>query len=201
MQNLMSKLNPVHNRLKRKIKSINKKISDKNVKLTDLENKYIGCVGRPKKTDNKRKNDIKQMKKLRREISDLKAERRKHKKHIKEDKKYIKKISKLLKSKKYERGIELFNELWEIKDTLSKEIASHLKNLKEYLHEALMHTLVKGVPRTNNLIESFYKRTIPRKFKNIFMTYDGLVKRMLLSDLRWVENALRQNMKDNINLK
>ena len=200
MQNLMSKLNPVHNRLKRKIKSINSKISDKNVNLTDLENKYKGCVGRPKETDNKRKNDIKQMKKLRREISDLKAERRKHKKHIKEDKKYIKKISKLLKSKKYERGIELFNELWEIKDTLSKEIASHLKNLKEYLHEALMHTLVKGVPRTNNLIESFYKRTIPRKFKNIFMTYDGLVKRMLLSDLRWVENALRQNMKDNINL-
>ena len=91
--------------------------------------------------------------------------------------------------------------MWEIKDTLSKEIASYLKNLKEYLHEALMHTLFKGVPRTNNLIESFYKRTIPRKFKNIFMTYDGLVKRMLLSDLRWVENALRQNMKDNINLK
>ena len=49
MQNLMSKLNPVHNRLKRKIKSINTKIIKKENELTVLEKKYKGCVGRPKK--------------------------------------------------------------------------------------------------------------------------------------------------------
>ena len=48
------------------------------------------------------------------------------------------------------------------------------------------------VPRTNNLIESFYKRTMPRKIKNIFTTYEGLVNRMILADLRWRETAIRK---------
>ena len=195
MQNLMSKINPSHNSLKRKIKSINKKIDKKENELIVLNEKYTGCIGRPKKDDKKRKKDIAKMKKLKREISDLKAEKRKHKHQIKEDNKYVKKISRLLKSKTYDKGIELFNELWDIKDTLSKKIALHLENLKGYLHQALTHTLFDDVPRTNNLIESFYKRTIPRKIKNIYTTYDGLVNRMILADLRWTENAIRKQIK------
>lgn len=192
MQNLMSKLNPVHNRLKRKIKSINTKIIKKENELTVLEKKYEGCIGRPKKEDIKRKNDLDKMKQLKGEISALKAEKREYKHHIKDDEKYVKKISKLLKVTSFERGMELFEELWEIKDTLSKEIASHLRNLKKYLPEALTHTLFKDVPRTNNLIESFYKRTMPRKIKNIFTTYEGLVNRMILADLLWTETAIRK---------
>ena len=65
MQNLMSKLNPVHNRLKRKIKSINNKIFKKENELEVLEKKYEGCVGRPNNEDTRRKKDIENMKKLR----------------------------------------------------------------------------------------------------------------------------------------
>ena len=61
-----------------------------------------------------------------------------------------------------------FKDLWEIKDNLSKEIRSHLINLKKYLSEALLHTRLKDVLRTNNLIESFYKATLPRKIKYIY---------------------------------
>ena len=43
----------------------------------------------------------------------------------------------------YEKGIERFQELWDIKDELSEEIRRHLKNLKGYLHEALWHTLIE----------------------------------------------------------
>ena len=64
---------------------------------------------------------------LRCEISDLKAELRKHKNYIKENKKYIKKISRMLKSGTFELGLKRFEELWEIKDQLSKEIRLHLK--------------------------------------------------------------------------
>ena len=91
MQNLMSKINPAHNSLKRKIKSINKKIDKKENELIVLNEKYAGCIGRSKKDDKKRKKDIAKMKKLKREISDLKAEKRKHKHQIKEDNKYVKK--------------------------------------------------------------------------------------------------------------
>ena len=83
MQNLMAKINPVHNRLKRRIKTINKEIYEKEEKLDDIEKKYKNCVGRPKNEDKPRKNDIKKMKKLKTEISRLKAEKRKHKNHIK----------------------------------------------------------------------------------------------------------------------
>ena len=193
MQNLMVKLNPVHNKLKRKIKSITNKIIKKENELVVLKKKYES-VGKPKKEDTRRKNDIKKMKKLRIEISNLKAERKEHNHHIDDDNKIVKKISRLLKSKTYETGVKLFNELWEKKDTFSKEIASHLKNLKEYLPQALTHTLYKDVPRTNNLIESFFKATLPRKIKYIFRTLNGLVKRVILSDLRWIENVIREHI-------
>ena len=67
--------------------------------------------------------------------------------------------------------------------------------------QALTHTLYDDVPRTNNLIESFFKATLPCKIKNIFRIYDGLVKRVILSDLRWTENVIREYMEKNINRK
>ena len=133
MQNLMAKINPVHNRLKRRIKTINKKLNEKIEELDDLRKKYKGNVGRPKKEDKKRKKDIKKMKKLNSQISQLKTEKREHKNHIKENNKYVKKISRILKSKSFKKAIEKFNEIYEIKDELSKEIRSHLINLKKYL--------------------------------------------------------------------
>lgn len=195
MQNLMSKINPVHNRLKRRIKTINKEIHEKEDKLEMLRKKYKGCVGKPKNEDKKRKNDIEKMKKLNSQISELKAEKRKHNQQIKEDKKYIKKISKILKSKSFEKAIQDFKELYEIKDDLTKEIRSHLINLKKYLPEALLHTKYKDVPRTNNLIESFYKATLPRKIKYIYMTYEGVMKRIILADLRWMKNHISKKQK------
>ena len=190
MQNLMSKINPIHNRLKRRIKKINNEIYEKESKLDTLKKKYEGCTGRPKKEDKKREKDIKKMKKLKQEISMFKAEKRKHKNYIKENNKYVKKISRILKSKSFEKAMAKFEEIWKIKDQLSNEIRSHLINLKEYLPEALLHTRFKDVPRTNNLIESFYKATLPRKIKYIFMTYDGLMNRIILANIRWIKNHI-----------
>ena len=163
--------------------------------LDDLRKKYKGNVGRPKKEDKKREKDIKKMKKLNSQISQLKTEKRKHKNHIKENNKYVKKISRILKSKSFKKkkAIEKFNEIYEIKDELSKEIRSHLINLKKYLPEALLHTKLKDVPRTNNLIESFYKATLPRKIKYIYMTYDGVMNRIILADLRWMQKHTSKN--------
>ena len=190
MQNLMSRVNPVHNRLKRKIKSITEKIAEKEKQIFDIEEKYRGIMGKPKKDDIKRKKDIERKKQLNRELSQLRAERRKHRNYIKTNEKYIKKISLMLRSSTYEKGIERFEELWEIRDELSDEIRTHLKNLKGYLHEALWHTLNNDVPRTNNLIESFYKATFPRSIKRVFMTFEGLNHRIDLADLRWTERVL-----------
>ena len=167
----------------------------KKEKLDILRKKYEGCVGRPKNEDSERKKDIEKMRKLETQISQLKVEKRKHKKYIKENNKYVKKISRILKSKSFEKAMENFKEIWEIKDELSKEIRSHLINLKKYLPEALLHTKLKDVPRTNNLIESFYKATLPRKIKYIYMTYEGVMNRIISADLRWMQNHISMKQK------
>ena len=135
------------------------------------------------------------MKKLESEIRQLKAEKRKHKNHIKQNNKYVRKISRILRSKSNEKAMNDFEEIWEIKDELSKEIRSHLINLRKYLPEALLHTRLKDVPRTNNLIESFYKATLPRKIKYIYMTYEGIMNRIILADLRWMQKHISKKQK------
>ena len=111
----MGKINPVHNRLNRRIKTINKELDEKKEKLDILRKKYEGCVGRPKNEDSERKKDIEKMRKLETQISQLKVEKRKHKKYIKENNKYVKKISRILKSKTFEKAMENFKEIWEKK--------------------------------------------------------------------------------------
>ena len=54
----MSRVNPVHSRLRRKIKSINKKIAEKKKEKFTIEEKYRGMIGRSKKDDTKRKKMI-----------------------------------------------------------------------------------------------------------------------------------------------
>ena len=87
----MSKINPAQNRLKRRIKTINKEIIEKEEKLADLTKKYKNCIGRPKKDDKQRKNDIERMKKLNSKISQLKAEKRNTKIILKKIKNMLKK--------------------------------------------------------------------------------------------------------------
>ena len=137
MQNLMSRENPVHSLLKRKIKSINKKIAEKEKKNLLLKIKNRGMISRSKKDDTKRKKDIEHKTKLQSELNQLKAEHSKHRNYIKNNNRYVKKISRILKAPNYEKGIERFEELWAIKDELSDEIRIQLENLKGYLHQAL----------------------------------------------------------------
>jgi len=54
----MAKINPVHNRLKRRIKTINKKLNEKIEELVDLRKKYKANVLCAKKEDKKRKKMI-----------------------------------------------------------------------------------------------------------------------------------------------
>lgn len=67
---------------------------------------------------------------------------------------------------------------------MSEEIKKFLENLKDYLDDALKHTLNKSVPSTNNLIEQFFKITFARKIKKIFRTKRGAMKRMKLNEIR-----------------
>ena len=170
MKNLMDALSPRHLRLRRKIKTIDETIPLKKQELDKLEKKYEGQVGRIKNEDKTRRKDHDKIIALRREISQLKAKRRKYKKIIKEDLKIVKQISKIFKSKTYKTAVNKFNRLYDKRKTMAEEIRKFLENLKDHLDDALYHTLNKNVPSTNNIIELFYKTTFGSKLKRIFRT-------------------------------
>ena len=157
MKNLKKKKKKRHNSLRRKIKTLNKQIPEKENKLKELESKYPNKKGRSKKEDKKRQKNIDDKRKLKQEISELKARRRKYRKILKDDKKYIKRISLIFKSKLYKTVWNRFNKLYAIRKEMSEEIKKYLENLKDLLDVALHYTLNKNVPSTNNLIEQYYK--------------------------------------------
>ena len=187
MKNLMDSLLQRHNYMRRQIKKLNEQIPKKEEKLKELEKIYAGKPGRSRKDDKKRQKNIQDRKKLSREISQLKAKRRKYKKILKEDTKYIEQISLIFKKKTYQAAINQFNRLHDKREEMSEEIKKFLENLKDHLDDALKHTLNKNVPSTNNLIEQFFKITFARKIKKIFRTKRGAMKRMKLNEIRWTK--------------
>ena len=191
MKNLIDKINPIHSRLRRKIKRAEEKIPKLEEELLQLKEKYKGMKGRIKKSDKKRQKDKNRMKELEREISKKKAEIRKANKEIKEDKKIIKSISLIFKTKTYEAAHNKFNRIYAKKKELREEIGNFLENLKSFLDSILNHTIDKDVPNTNNLIEGFYKITFPRKIKKIFVTYQGAINRIALNNIRWMKRNCR----------
>ncbi|MBR0370439.1 MAG: hypothetical protein IJH63_06940, partial [Methanobrevibacter sp.] len=69
----------------------------------------------------------------------------------------------------------------------------YLKRLEKYLDKTLQHTLNQKIPSTNNLIEGFYKTTLPGRIKRIFKTYCGLLIRITLNNIRWIKRCATIN--------
>ena len=180
---------PKHWRINRKIKSLNNKIDKINKKIEEIEEKYKGKVGRTPKNDTQRIKDNELKRELKKELSSYKAKIRKYKKILDEDDKLIKEISSIFKTKNYTTAKNKFKRLYDRIEELPEEFQKYLKNLSKYLEKALQHTIDNRIPRTNNLIESFYKATLPRKVKKTFKTYRGLMNRITLNNIRWIKRC------------
>lgn len=101
----------------------------------------------------------------------------------------MKKISLIFKSKTEKTARKRFQKLYDKLEDLPKEIKSFIKNLSKYLDKAIQHTINRKIPSTNNLIEGFYKTTLPGKIKKIFKTYSGLIIRITLNNIRWIKRC------------
>ena len=191
MKNLMDKLTPIHNVLRNKIKSLEKEIPKLEAKLEELKLEYKGVKGRPKNDDLKRKKNIEDKNKLNDKISAKKKELRQMKKELKEDEKIIAKLSRLWKYKTISTCKNKFYTLYNNRDQFRKEIKEFLEKLEKYLDKALNHVFDSDIPTTNNTIEAFFKITLPRCSKRKFMTYEGMMNRILLNDIRYMKRNVR----------
>ena len=193
MKNLMDKLIKKHNRLNRRIKTLNNEIKELEKEIKEINKKYKGQKGRTRKNDAQRQKDNTKKKNLNKKLSKKKAKRKEYTNKLKVDDTLVKKISLIFKSKTEKTARKRFNELYEKLEELPEEIKAFLKNLSKYLDKAIQHTINRQIPSTNNLIEGFYKTTLPRKMKRIFKTYRGLIIRIRLNNIRWIKRCVITN--------
>ena len=193
MKNLMDKLIKKHNVLNRKIKTLKNDIEELEKEIKEINKKYKGQKGRIRKDDKQRQKDNEKKKNLKKKLSEKKALIKKYTNKLKQDDCLVKKISLIFKSKTEKTARKRFNELYEKLKELPKEIQAFIKNLSKYLDKAIQHTINRKIPSTNNLIEGFYKTTLPGKIKRIFKTYRGLLIRIKLNDIRWIKRCVIKN--------
>ena len=190
MKNLMGKVIKKHNGLNRRIKKLNNEITKLEKEIKEISEKYKGQKGRVRKDDKIRQNDTAKKKKLNKKLSEKKFELKKYTNKLKRDDKLVKKISLIFKSKSEKTARKRFQELYDKLDDLPKDIKAFIKNLSKYLDKAIQHTINREIPSTNNLIEGFYKTTLPGKIKRIFKTYRGLLIRITLNNIRWINRCV-----------
>ena len=190
MKNLMDDLVKKHSGLNRKIKTLNSQIPKLENEIKEIEEKYKGQKGRTRKDDSQRKKDNNHKKELKKELSEKKALRKKYKKILQEYDKLVKKISLIFKSKTYKTAKKRFFKLYKNLEELPEEIQKYLKRLSKYLEKAIQHTINKKIPSTNNLIECFFRTTLPGKVKKTFKTYKGLLNRITLNNIRWIRRCV-----------
>ena len=187
MHNLMTDLNPIIHGKNRKIESLKNKNVEKNDKIEELKNKQPLKRGRKKKTDTKAINNLNQRKKLTKEIRQNNDKIRKFKAEIKELLTYKTKIQKVFKAKTLKTALKHFNELKEKLEELPEVIKEFVKKLDKKIDRVLEQVKDKKIPKTNNLVELFFKVTFPGKIKRIYRTYEGALNKIKLDNLRWIE--------------
>ena len=193
MKNLMDKIIPKHSRLNRKIKTLNNEIKELKEKINEINEKYKGRKGRIENKDKQRQKDSNKKKTLKTKLSNKKALKKKYLSELNVDDELVKKISLIFKSKTEKTARKRFNKLYSQLEKLPEEIKEFMKKLSKYFNKAIQHTINREIPSTNNLIEGFYKITLPGKIKRIFKTYRGLLIRITLNNIRWIKRCATIN--------
>lgn len=187
MHNLMTDLNPILHRKNNKINSLTEQNEKKREKIEELKNEQPLKRGRKKNTDIKAKKNSYKRKKLNREIRQNNETKRKIKAEIKELLCCKKKIQKIFKAKTLKTAMKHFNELKEKLEELPDVIKDYVKKLDKKIDRVLEQVKDRNIPKTNNLVELFFKVTFPGKIKRIYRTYEGALNKIKIDDLRWIE--------------
>ena len=95
-------------------------------------------------------------------------------------------------------AMKRFNKMWDKKEELPSLIHDFLKSLSKKINRALEFTKDPSIPKTNNLVELFYKVTFPGKIKRIYRTVEGVENRIRMNNIRWMERNVIQKHGENM---
>lgn len=198
MKNLMRPLNKKVHALEKRIEGYEAKIKKHEEKINELKAKYPYKQGRPPKNDKHACQNLEDRKKLKMEKSEYTSKLSQYRKDLKELIKYKEKIKTMFKSKTLQTAKNRFNRMWDKKEELPTIIHDFLKKLSKKIKRAFEFTQDKSIPKTNNLVELFYKVTFPGKIKRIYRTLEGVQNRIRLNNIRWMERNVIQKHEEKI---
>ena len=69
-------------------------------------------------------------------------------------------------------------------------MSNYLENFKKDQQKLFNFFENDKIPKTNNLIEGFYKHTMEKYYKNRFITSEGIDMFLDLSEIRWYEEVV-----------
>ena len=184
------------NKLERQLKSKKDKLEKTVEKIQQLENQSKGQKsGRISLKDKKRRKNKDKLKKKKQEKRQLKKDIKKIEKQLAEFEYYNNKISEIFDYNTVKDAKREFNRLYNQLDFLPEEVAKFVKNLKKDFDKTINHIRRKDIPKTNNLLEGFYKITFPKKYKRRFRTEKGVKNYLRHMRIRWYErNVLHEKI-------
>ena len=132
------------------------------------------------------------------EKSELTSKLSKYKKELKKINEYKEEIKKIFDFKTLNVSMNKFNKIWSKKEDLPTLIYDFLENLRTKINRALAFAKDASIPKTNNLIELFYKVTFLGKIKRIYRTIEGVENRIRMNNIRCMERNVIQNYEENM---
>ena len=185
------------NKLERQLKSKENKLKETEEKIQQLEKLSKGQKpGRIPLKDKKRRKNKEKLKKKKQEKTKLKKEIKEINKKLDEYEYYNNKISEIFTYGTVEKAKKEFNRIYNQLDFLPEEIAKFIKNLKKDFDKTINHIKRNDIPKTNNLLEGFFKITFPKKYKRRFRTEQGVKNYLRHMRIRWYEhNVLHEKIK------
>lgn len=182
------------NKIERQLKNKENKLKKTEEKIQQLEKLSKGQKpGRIPLKDKKRRKNKEKLKKKKQEKKKLKKEIKEINKKLGEYEYYNNKISEIFT---YDTVEKEFNRIYNQLDFLPEEIAKFIKNLKKDFDKTINHIKRNDIPKTNNLLEGFFKITFPKKYKRRFRTEQGVKNYLRHMRIRWYEhNVLHEKIK------
>ena len=179
-------------RIKRKQGSFEYLKTKNTEKINKEKLKGKGKPGRPSKKDKKRNQSLNKIK----ESNNKNKKYRKDIKKLKQqDKLYDEcstKISEIFQTDTLSSANRKFNTLYNRKQYLPQDISDYLENFKKDKDKLFNYLENDKIPKTNNLIEGFYKYTMEKYYKGRFITPQGINMFLDLNEIKWYEEVVFQ---------
>ena len=102
------------------------------------------------------------------------------------------KISEIFKTNSISKSNRKFNTIYNRRQYLPKDISNYLENFEKDKDKLFNYMENTKIPKTNNLIEGFYKYTMEKYYKSRFITSHGIDMFLDLNEIKWYEEVTFQ---------